>query len=70
MSARFEWEATRYEHRDRETGALAVAARQVANWRWYVAAPNGTSVDSGSWATAAGAKSAARKALETWKEKR
>jgi hypothetical protein len=68
MSAsRFEWQAIRYEHRDPETGALAVATRQGADWAWYVMPPSGASVAKGASKTAAGAKGKARKASETWK---
>ena len=71
MSAgRFEWEATGWRHRDRDTGALAMTAIQSGDWFWCVQEPSGKTIAKGTSKTAAGAKGAARKALMQWKEKR
>ena len=69
---RFEWEATRFEHRDEATGAyLIVREIDGDTWHWKVEGL-GLSVSEGSGQapSVSAAKGAARKALESFKAKR
>ena len=67
-AARLTWVATRYEHRDPETGALAVDSLSPSlGWTWELETQGGARVECGVGERVAGAKAKAGKALERWK---